>query len=381
MKRVIYSSPKFQVCHYHHLKSYHIVLFFEDIVLSFFLLSILMASSSSSASSAKVAAPMDPTTAVLIRVDQSGKGDYRKIQDAVDAVPSNNSEYVFIWVKPGTYREKIVVPADKPFITLSGTQASDTIITWNDGHEIYDSPTLSVLASDFVGRYLTIEANCISILLMTYETFLLVQNTFGKSGKGVALRVSGDKAAFYGCRITSYQDTLLDDAGRHYYSNCYIEGATDFICGNAASFFEKCHVHSTLESGNGAITAQKRDSPWENTGLVFLGCKITGVGIGTALLGRPWGVYSRVIYAFTYMSSAISPQGWNNWGMVEKERTVLYGEYKCHGPGADRTKRVNWSKNLTSEEAAPFLTKDLIGGRGWLRPAPNKFKRDFSAKL
>lgn len=56
-----------------------------------------------------------------------------------------------------TCREKIVVPADKPFITLSGAKASDTIITWNDGGGIFDSPTLSVLASDFVGRYLTIQ--------------------------------------------------------------------------------------------------------------------------------------------------------------------------------------------------------------------------------
>lgn len=54
-------------------------------------------------------------------------------------------------------REKIVVPKDKPFITLSGTKASDTVITWSDGGEIFDSPTLSVLASDFVGRYLTIK--------------------------------------------------------------------------------------------------------------------------------------------------------------------------------------------------------------------------------
>ena len=56
-----------------------------------------------------------------------------------------------------TSREKIVVPADKPFITLSGTEASKTIIAWNDTGEIYDSPTMAVLASDFVGRYLTIQ--------------------------------------------------------------------------------------------------------------------------------------------------------------------------------------------------------------------------------
>lgn len=46
----------------------------------------------------------DTASAVLLRVDQSGKGDFKKIQDAIDAVPSNNIEVVFIWVKPGTYR-------------------------------------------------------------------------------------------------------------------------------------------------------------------------------------------------------------------------------------------------------------------------------------
>ncbi|KAL3515159.1 hypothetical protein ACH5RR_022061 [Cinchona calisaya] len=305
-------------------------------------------------SSNTTSAPMDMSTALLIRVDQSGLGDYKKIQDAIDAVPSNNSELVFIWIKPGIYREKIVVPADKPFITMSGTEASNTTITWNDTGEIYDSPTMAILASDFVGRYLTI------------------QNTFGKSGKAVALRVSGDKAAFYGCMIVSYQDTLLDDAGRHYYSNCYIEGGVDFICGNAASLFEMCHLHSTAEN-EGAITAQQRSSPLENTGFTFLGGKITGNG--STVLGRPWGPYSRVVFALTYMSSVILPQGWDDWGDPSKQSTAYYGEYKCYGPGANRSNRVKWSHSLTNEEAAPFLTKNMIGGRAWLRPAPTHFKQ------
>ncbi|KAI3446125.1 hypothetical protein Pfo_002790 [Paulownia fortunei] len=299
--------------------------------------------------------PKDMSAAILIRVDRSGQGDYAKIQDAIDSVPSNNSELIFIWVNPGTYREKIVVPADKPFITLSGTEASDTIIMWNDGGELLsESPTVKILASDFVGRYLTI------------------QNTYGKTGKGVALRVSGDKAAFYGCRILSYQDTLLDDAGRHYYKNCYIEGATDFVFGNAASLFERCHLHSVSE-GNGAITAQKRESPLENTGYVFLGCKITGTG--GALLGRPWGSYARVVYALTYMSSVIQPEGWNDWGDATRQKTAYYGEYKCYGPGTNTDKRAKWSHILSNEEAAPFLNRTMIGGRGWLRAAPSQFKK------
>lgn len=46
----------------------------------------------------------DMSTAILIRVDQTGKVDFGKIQDAIDFVPSNNSELVFISIKPGTYR-------------------------------------------------------------------------------------------------------------------------------------------------------------------------------------------------------------------------------------------------------------------------------------
>ncbi|KAL6204541.1 hypothetical protein ACLB2K_021808 [Fragaria x ananassa] len=294
-------------------------------------------------------------SAILITVDQSGKGDYKKIQEAIDSVASNNAELVFIRVKPGVYEEKVTVPADKPFITISGTKAADTVITWNDSGEIFESPTFSVLASDFVGRYLTI------------------QNTYGSGGKAVALRVSGDRAAFYGCRILSRQDTLLDDTGRHYYNNCYIEGDVDFICGNAASFYEKCHLHS-LSLGTGAITAQRRMSPAEDTGFTFFGCKITGVK--TAVLGRPWGTYSRVVFAFSYMTSAVLPQGWDDWGNSANQlSTVYYGQYKCSGRGATTSKRVEWARDLTSEEVEPFLTKDSIDANAWLRSVPTSFKK------
>lgn len=58
----------------------------------------------SSSAAAAASARLDWSSAVLIRVDQSGGGDYGKIQDAVDAVPANNKEPYFIWVKPGTYK-------------------------------------------------------------------------------------------------------------------------------------------------------------------------------------------------------------------------------------------------------------------------------------
>ena len=94
----------------------------------------------------------------IMIVDESGKtGDFKKIQDAIDAVPSNNVDPTFIRVEPGIYKEKVTVPQDKPFITLSGRNASSTVITWNDGSDIFKSPTVTVFATDFVGRYLTIQ--------------------------------------------------------------------------------------------------------------------------------------------------------------------------------------------------------------------------------
>ncbi|TYH18533.1 hypothetical protein ES288_A05G279200v1 [Gossypium darwinii] len=265
-----------------------------------------------------------------------------RIQDAIDAVPSNNKEVVFILVNPGIYNERIVVPADKPFITLSGSKPNNTVITGSDNGNIFESATFTVLASDFVGRYLTI------------------QNTYGPGAKAVTLWVSGDRAAFFGCRILSYQDTLLDDTGRHYYSNCYIEGAVDFIFGNAASLFERCHLH-TLSEGDASITAQRRESPSEETGFTFLDCKITGVR--TAVLGRPWGPYSR---------------GWDDWGDSSKQSTVFYREYKCYGLGANNRKRVEWSQQLTTKEAEIFLAKNMICGKSWIRSTPKRFKKAFS---
>lgn len=70
---------------------------------------------------------------------------------------------------------------------------------------------------------------------------------------------------------------------------------------------------------------------------------ITGNG-GTsyACLGRPWGPFGRVVYAHTYMDACIKPEGWDNWGKTENERSACFYEYRyqslvlpppnCSGP-------------------------------------------------
>ena len=83
-----------------------------------------------------------------------------------------------------------------------------------------------------------------ALILRTFNVFLFWQNTTpvpppGAAGKqAVAFRISGDTAAFLGCKFLGAQDTLYDNVGRHYYKDCYIEGSVDFIFGNGLSLYE-----------------------------------------------------------------------------------------------------------------------------------------------
>lgn len=67
---------------------------------------------------------------------------------------------------------------------------------------------------------------------------------FGR--QAAAMRVSGDMAAFHGCRFLGAQDTLYDHKGRHYFQDCYIEGSIDFIFGGGLSQYRvSFQIHTT----------------------------------------------------------------------------------------------------------------------------------------
>lgn len=59
--------------------------------------------------------------------------------------------------------------------------------------------------------------------------------------QAVAMRISGDMAAFYNCQFYAHQDTLYDHKGRHYFKNCHVSGTVDFVFGNGRSFYEVLH--------------------------------------------------------------------------------------------------------------------------------------------
>ncbi|MBD0374879.1 MAG: pectin esterase, partial [Flavisolibacter sp.] len=65
-------------------------------------------------------------------VAQDGSGQYKTVQAAFDAIPVNNKKPITIFIKNGTYYEKLRLDSSKSFVTLIGEDKFNTILTYND---------------------------------------------------------------------------------------------------------------------------------------------------------------------------------------------------------------------------------------------------------
>ena len=299
---------------------------------------------------------------VKLVVAKDGTGDYTTIQEAVNAVRDLSQVRVTIHVKNGIYREKLVIPSWKIRISIIGENTDSTIISWNDysgkpypGKDFtgkdkfstYTSYTVLVQGNDFIAENLTIE------------------NTSGPVGQAVALHVEGDRCIVRKCRLLGNQDTLYTatNTSRQYYEDCYIEGTTDFIFGEATAVFQRCTIFSKR---NSYITAAST-SPAQPFGYVFFDCTLKAdTSARKVYLGRPWRPHAKTVFINTDMDAHILPAGWDNWRNPDNEKTVLYAEYESKGPGASK-ERVNWAKQLTAKELKQYTLKQIFTRHdGWV---------------
>ena len=296
-----------------------------------------------------------------ITVAQDGSGDYLTIQEAVNSVRDLGQQEVRILIKNGLYREKLVIPSWKEKISLIGENRDSTIITNADysggisagkTYSTFNSYTVLVEGNDFKAENLTI------------------QNTAGRVGQAVALHVEGDRAVIKNCSILGNQDTLYTatSTSRQYYLNCYIEGTTDFIFGEATAVFQSCTIKSLSDS---YITAAAT-SPGQKYGYVFFDCTLlASPDARKVYLGRPWRPYAKTVFIRTTMGDHIVPEGWHHWPgdtmFPNKEKTAYYAEYKSTGAGGKAQKRIPWSKQLREKDLKSYTLQQIFsGGSSWL---------------
>ncbi|XP_047078779.1 probable pectinesterase 8 [Lolium rigidum] len=309
--------------------------------------------------------PPDTEATSIFCVDPNGCCDFTTVQSAVDAVPRYSKKRNVLWINKGIYFEKVTVPATKPNITFQGQGFDLTAIMWNDtansSHGTFYSASVSVFATGFVAKNIS------------FMNVAPIPRPGDVGAQAVAIRISGDQAAFWGCGFLGAQDTLHDDRGRHYFKECFIQGSIDFIFGDARSLYENCRLISIADpvpagvrTITGSVTAQARESNQDNNGYSFVNCSIGGTG--RIWLGRAWRPYSRVVFAYTSMSDIIASDGWNDWNDPSRDQNVFYGEYKCTGDGANLADRVPYALKLSDVQALPYLNTSYIDGDQWLKP-------------
>jgi pectinesterase len=288
-------------------------------------------------------------------VAKDGSGDFTSIQAAIEACKSFPDNRIRIFIKNGVYHEKVFIPSWNNKISLIGESKDSTIISYNDyfnkinkgRNSTFYTPTLLVQGNDFHAENLTVE------------------NTSGPVGQAVALSVEADRCSFFNCKFLGNQDTLYlaGENNRQYFIDCYIEGTTDFIFGEATPLFEKCIIKCKADS---YITAASTPEGVAY-GFVFKNCIIEAApGVKKVFLGRPWRKYARVVFIDCKMGDFINPKGWSNWNGTENYKTVFYAERNSSGDGADKNQRVSWSHQITEAQAEKYNVKNIFSGlKNW----------------
>ncbi|MCG8968972.1 pectinesterase family protein [Streptomyces sp. CL12-4] len=325
-------------------------------------------------SSIGTTAVANAAAATMLTVAKDGTGQYTTVQAAVNAVPANNPARVVIAVEPGTYRETVKVPSNKPHITIQGTGGSrkDTVIVHDnaagtqkpDGSGTYGtsgSATVAVEADDFQARNLSIT-----------NDFDEGANQSLSGHQAVALRTAADKVFLDGVIVTGDQDTLLldtaakDKLGRVYVSNSYVLGNVDFIFGRATAVIDRSVI--TLRkrwdgSSAGYITAPS--TPAGRKGLLIANSTVNGdVSSNSFYLGRPWHAGGdttldpQTTVRNTNLSAAVKSTPWTDMsGFSWKDDR--FAEYRNTGAGAGSA-----STNrpfLTDAQAADQEVADWLG--------------------
>jgi pectinesterase len=294
------------------------------------------------------------------RVALDGSGDFDSIQAAINAAKSFPDQDIRIFVGPGVYEEKVVVWEWNTRLSLTGAGRDITVVRFGDHFEkmqlgrnsTFHTATLRVEANDF------------------HASDLSVENSAGPVGQAVALSVNADRALSDRVAVRGYQDSLYatGETSRVLFRDCYVEGSVDFIFGGALAVVERCQIHSRAD---GYITAASMREG-QLAGLVFVDSRLTADEVVSKVyLGRPWRAHAQTVFLNCEMGAHILPAGWHDWENPQARAITFYAEFGSRGPGASADQRVNWSKQLSADEAAGFAPARLLsrpGERTWFTP-------------
>lgn len=214
--------------------------------------------------------PAERPIDIPVTLDVGPGRTFATVQSAVDSVPSNSARRTVIRIQPGTYREAVRVPSNRPRISFigQGSRPEDVVLVYNnasgtpkpDGSGNFGtsgSASVRIDGPDFVAQNLTFS-----------NDFDEAANMGIKDRQAVALHITADRSVLFNVRCLGNQDTLLVNSpaagvqARCYVNSSYVEGDVDFIFGRGTAVFDECEIKSLdrqSATNNGDVTAGSLD--------------------------------------------------------------------------------------------------------------------------
>lgn len=287
-----------------------------------------------------------PPPAPDIVVDRSeasreGSKAVASVQAAVNeamsrAWGSGNRERVYILVRPGTYEERVDIPASAPPITLYGETADAQRTT------IRSDLSAAVAGNTPASAIVRVRSRGFHAKNLTFEnSYNRTQGDITNHSQAVALMLDdADEAHFDNMRFIGYQDTLYLASSSHerpsraFFHGSYVEGDMDFIFGEATAYFLASEIRTL---GDRAVSYALAPSTHVKSrhGFVFERCRFTHDGTPNALAGafklaRQWNRSPEHVGKVAILNSSIGAhidpvRPWADWSIgTPRHRPVNY---------------------------------------------------------
>ena len=277
-------------------------------------------------------------------VSKDGTGNYRTIQEALDAVPQNNNQLFVILVKNGTYNEKLLIT--KSNVALVGENRDSTRI-------VYAELRSNWYASHNNGEWGSATVNIDSTVTDLTIANLTIYNNYGAlyvdHNHQYAVWGRGTKIIITECNILADGAdtiTLRNLNGLYYHSNCFFEGYVDYVCP-----YGWCYITDSKFYGHN-LTASLWHRGTENRDQKF----VIRYSYFDGVPGFPLGRHHRD--AQFYLLDCIFSENMADvpifWPVSPNAATWIWGErhyyFNCHRLGGD----YDWfENNLSTAEGSP----------------------------
>ena len=176
----------------------------------------------------------------VIIVDASGKGDYKTITEAVEALPMFNYQRTVIKIMNGIYNEKFKIDQDN--ISIIGESKDSTIIQfdqlredWNKNKDEIGPAVINLNGDDIIIKNLTVKNTQPEIGPHAFVIY----------GKGTRTIILNCNLISKGADTVSLWDYKT---GMYYHADCYFEGAVDFVCPRGWCFIKKSKFYEVKKT-------------------------------------------------------------------------------------------------------------------------------------